>query len=390
MVKIKKKIISFNTWPTFTEKEIKVANKVIASGKVNYWTGIYCKKFELNFKKKFGLKHTISVANGSLALDAAVNVLNLKKNDEVIVTPRSYVSSASCVQKTSAKIRFVDVDLNTQNISIDEIKKNINSNTRLIICVHLAGWPCDIEKIKKIIGKRNIRIIEDCSQAHGAMINGKYAGSMGDISVWSFCNDKIISTLGEGGMISCKSDNLFKKIWAYKDCGKNLDKVLKKNKNNLFKWIHDFDGTNLRMTEIQAAVGNVQLEMLDNMIRKRSKNSSLIWKNILKSENIFAPIIPKNILHAGYRCYLFAKNKNTRNRFITHLNKNGIDANQGSCPEIYREKRFSRYNNYKVLKNAKKLGDISVSLPSHHLIDKKGINFLINQINKFIIKNDNQ
>ena len=380
-----KKIISFSDWPKFSKKEILVTSKVMASGKVNYWTGNLCKKFENDFKKFFKLKNCITMANGSVALDAAVNTLNLKKNDEVLVTPRSYVSTASCLLNTPAKIKFVDVDFNSQNLSIENLKLMINKKTKLIICVHLAGWPCDIQKIKKIIGnKQKIFIIEDCSQAHGAKINNKYVGSMGDISVWSFCNDKIISTIGEGGMISCKSKLIYKKLWAYKDCGKNYDKILKKNKNNLFKWIHDFKGTNLRMTEAQAAVGIEQLKNLNRMTNLRFKNIKFIYKNIKKNNLIHVPVLPKKIFHAGYRCYLTAVNKKIRNKFISYLASNGIDANQGSCPEIYKEKRFSNFNKYRVLKNAKKLGELSISLPSHHLISKKKLLYLVNKINHFI------
>ena len=212
----------------------------------------------------------------------------------------------------------------------------------------MAGWPCDIQKIKKIIGKKQkIYIIEDCSQAHGAKINNQYVGSMGDISVWSFCNDKIISTIGEGGMISCKSKLIYKKLWAYKDCGKNYDKIFKKNKNNLFKWVHDFNGTNLRMTEVQAAVGIEQLKNLKKMINIRFKNIQFIYKNIKKNNFIYTPVLPKNIFHSGYRCYLIAANKKIRNKFISYLASCGIDANQGSCPEIYREKDFQILINIK-------------------------------------------
>ncbi len=300
--------IKFNSWPKYNIREKRIVNKIISTGKVNYWTGKYCSIFENKFKNKFNLNYTISVANGSVALDAAVNVLDLKKGDEVLVTSRSYISTASCVQKTLATIKFIDIDMYNQNISLQSIKENINKKTKLIICTHLAGWPCDVNKIKKIIEKRKILIIEDCSQAHGAMINNKYTGSFGDISVWSFCNDKIMSTLGEGGMISCKTKKLYKKLWAYKDCGKNIDKIYKKNNGKLFKWVHDFDGTNLRMTEIQAAVGIEQLKKLPNMVKRRFYNLKTLRKKI-NNEKIFVPNYPKNIIHAGYRFYFFVKEK---------------------------------------------------------------------------------
>ena len=371
--------------PIIGKDEKKFVNDCLNSNWISS-KGDYIAKFEKKFSQYIKIKHSLTVSNGTAALHLALLALDLKKSDEVLVTPRSYVSTASCLQNTKAKIKFVDIDLNTQNVSTSEIKKNLSKNTRLIICTHLAGWPCDMKTIKKIIGKRKIFIIEDCSQAHGAKINNRYVGSFGDISVWSFCNDKIISTIGEGGMISCNNRYLYKKLWAYKDCGKNLDKVFKSKKDYLFKWVHDFDGTNLRMTEVQAAVGIEQLKKLKKMLNIRSQNVSLISKGIIKNKKIISPKIPKNIFHAGYRCYLTAKNKIIRDNFINYLNKKGFDANQGSCPEIYKEKRFSNKRKYKELKNAKKLGDISISLPSHHLIQKKQIKKLINTINNFIIK----
>jgi dTDP-4-amino-4,6-dideoxygalactose transaminase len=387
MVKTKKKI-SLYSWPKYSAEEIKIVKKIMSSGKVNYWTGNECTNFENNFKKKFKLNYAISVANGSVALDAAINSLSLKKGDEVLVTSRSYVSTASCVQSTKAKIKFLDIDLKNQNILFSDLISKINKNTKVIICTHLAGWPCDINKIKKIINNKNIIIIEDCSQAHGAKINGEFVGSMGDLSVWSFCNDKIISTLGEGGMVGCKSFKLWKKIWAYKDCGKNYLKIHSNSnsKNKLFKWVHDDEGTNLRLTEIQAAVGNYQLKKLDMMVNRRNANCKFLWKNIKKNKYIFSPTVPKNIKHAGYRCYLYAINKLIRDKFLDYLNENGIDANQGSCPEIYKEKRFSNHEKYKVLQNAKKLGEISVSLPSHHLLKKNDLIYMVNKINKFLNK----
>lgn len=385
MEKIK---IKFNEWPKYTNEEQKEVLNIVKSGKVNYWTGNKCTEFENRFKKKFKLRHTITVANGSVALDAAIKVLNLKKNDEILVTPRSYVSTASCIQSSPAKIKFVDIDLDNQNLSPSEIKKKISKNTKVIICTHLAGWPCDVLKIKKIIGKRKIFLIEDCSQAHGAKINNINVGSIGDISIWSFCNDKIISTLGEGGMIACKNKNIWKKLWAYKDCGKNYDKIFGTRKSKLFNWVHDYQGTNLRMTEIQAAVGIIQLKNLDKMIFKRNYNCKFVWKNIVDNKIIYCPDIPKNIMHSGYRCYIFAKNRNIRNEIIEYLNKKGIDANQGSCPEIYREIRFKNKQKYKILHNAKKLGNLSISLPSHNFIEKRRLQYMVDTINTYIKIND--
>ena len=203
-------------WPSYSDEEINSVKKVLKSGKVNYWTGIQCKKFEKLYKKKFKLNYCISVANGSVALEAVLKSLSLKKSDEVIVTSKSYQSSASSIVNVGARPIFCDVDFNTQNIDTDDIRKKITKRTKAIICVHIGGWPCDMEKIMKIAKKNNIKVIEDCSQAHGAKINNRFVGSFGDMAVWSFCNDKIISTGGEGGMIAVKNEKYWKKIWSYK------------------------------------------------------------------------------------------------------------------------------------------------------------------------------
>ena len=224
-------------WPKHSKNEIDAVKNVLKSNKTNYWSGLQCKKFEKIFSKYIGTKFGVAVANGSLALDGAVEALNLKKNDQIIVTPRSYMSSASCIVRNGCIPKFVDVNINTQNIDPLNILNSINKNTKAIICVHLAGLPCDMHKIKKIAKKYKLKIIEDCSQAHGAMINGKKVGSFGDISTWSFCYDKIISTGGEGGFIATNNKKLWKKIWSIKDIGKDYDSVFKKKTQGGFQMV---------------------------------------------------------------------------------------------------------------------------------------------------------
>ena len=220
----------------------------------------------------------LQLQNGSLALDAAIEALEFTPSDEILVTPRSYMSSASCIIRSGQKAKFVDVDLNSQNIDPNKIEKAINKNTKAIICVHLSGYPCDMKSIKFIARKYNLKIIEDCSQAHGARINNEVVGSFGDISTWSFCNDKIMSTGGEGGFIATNNNKLWKKIWSIKDIGKDYDSVFNKKHKEGFKWFHDHIGTNMRMTEMQAAIGLVQLSKLDKMIKIRNNNTKKYGK----------------------------------------------------------------------------------------------------------------
>ncbi len=361
------------TWPEFSNNEISNVIKVLKSKKVNYWTGNECLSFEKEFKNKFNLKNCSTIANGSLALDCAVRALNIKKGDEVIVTPRSYISSVSCVINQSAKPIFVDININSHNIDPDLVEKKINKKTRAIICVHLAGFPCDMLKINSIAKKNNIYVIEDCSQAHGAKIGKKYVGSFGDISIWSFCNDKIISTGGEGAIISVKNNKIFNKVLSIKDCGKNFDKISKLKNDIGFKWVHDSIGTNMRLTEIQAAIGRYQLKKLDQWNKKRKFNAHYIWNQCQKIKNVIVPHVPKNFTHAGYRCIIRIDIKKlktgwSRNRIITKLKKNNINCSVGSCPEIYLEKYFvdNQLMPKKRLINAKLVGEQSIAFEINH------------------------
>ena len=246
-------------WPNFSKKLISKVGSILASGKINYTDGPYGIKFEKKFSEFVGNKYSIAICNGTAALEVAIRSLRLPKNSEIIVSARSFFSSASCIVNTGHTPVFADVSLLTQNISIDDIEKKITKKTKAIICVHLAGLPCDIYNIKKIADKKKIKIIEDCSQAHGASINNKQVGSFGDVSTWSFCNDKIISTLGEGGMISTNKKKIYEICKTYINHGTNL-----KNNKKTEKFIYnkDYFGTNLRITEIQSFAGLEQLKNL--------------------------------------------------------------------------------------------------------------------------------
>ena len=276
-------ILPYSKWPVYDQILIRGISKIISSGKVNYLFGKYGREFEEKFSNFHKIKYSVAVSNGTVGLELALASFNFKKDDEVLVTPRSYYSSASCIIRNNLKPIFVDIDPSTQNICIKDIKRKFTRRTKCIICVHLGGLPCDMNNIIHFAKKNNIKVIEDCSQAHGASIKKKYVGTFGDIGVWSFCNDKIISTLGEGGMVSTNNKKLFEKIWALKDIGKNYRKFINKDKNNYkFRWLHDSIGTNARMTEIQAYAGIYQLRNLYKFIHLRKKNSEYIF-NQLKS-----------------------------------------------------------------------------------------------------------
>ena len=370
--------MKYSNWPYFSKEEASIVSKVLLSNKVNYWTGSKNKEFEDSFSKYCNTKYAIALSNGTVALEIALKSLNISTGDEVIVTPRSFIASVSCVINVGAKPVFADVDLNTGNITHETIKKNLSNKTKAIICVHLGGFPCEMDSIMKLAQKCKLFVIEDCSQAHGAFYKNRPVGSIGDIGTWSFCQDKIISTAGEGGMITTNNKKLWSKMWSLKDHGKNYE-IIQKNKFKKdigYNWVHDSFGSNFRMTEIQASIGIYQLKKLNkwNYIRKRN---SLMIINALKEflDMVRIPQIPNNINHAWYKCYIYINPKYNRNEVLRNLKAYGLPCMPGSCPEIYNEKAFDKNNARpnKNLMNAKELGDTSIAFSVHPSLKKKEI-----------------
>ena len=388
-----------NSWPSFTKHESKIAQKIIASSKVNYWTGNEGKLFEAEFSKWVGVRYAIAVSNGSVALDLALKSLDLKKGDEVIVTPRSFVASATSVVNCGAKPVFADVDLSSGNLSSKTIIRKITKKTKAIICVHLGGLPCEIDEILKLAKKFNLYVIEDCAQAHGAFYKNKSVGSIGHIGAWSFCQDKIITTGGEGGMITTNDKKLWQKMWAFKDHGKNYHSVFKKKHPPGFRWLHDSFGTNFRMTEVQSAIGRYQLRKLKSWNKIRRRNASIIQNIALKfPEFLHVPHLPTHSNHAFYRCYIQVKenslkNKWNRDKIISEIVSHGVPAFSGSCSEIYLEKAFkdSKFSIKKRLPNAKELGETSLCFLVHPTLTMKDMNKVSSVLLKVFtkIKKDN-
>ena len=360
-------------WPNFSKNLISKVTRILTSGEINYSYGPYGKKFEKEFSKFVGNEYSVAICNGTAALEVAIKSLQLPKNSEIIVSARSFFSSAACIVNTGHIPIFADVNLLTQNISLDDIKKKINKRTKAIICVHLAGLPCNMRDIKKLANKNKIKIIEDCAQAHGASIDNKQVGSFGDVSTWSFCNDKIISTLGEGGMISTNNKKIYDFCKIYINHGSVLN-----NKKNSEKFVYNknFFGTNLRITEIQSVSGLEQLKNLKKIQIKREQMAKNYFHIISKYQNYTYSYFPStNIKCSWYRFYFFMKTdiknyQNIRFKIIKNLKKNNLKCFTGSCPEIYLEKSFKKLNNFKAirLKNCKILGETSIALDVNHTL----------------------
>lgn len=380
----------FSPWPSFSIKEAKKAQEILLSNRVNYWTGQECKHFEKEFADYTGTKYAVSLMNGTVALDVALISLGIGKGDEVIVTSRTFLASVTSIVNSGAKPVFADIDRESQNITPVNISQAITKKTKAIICVHLAGWPCDMDEIKKIAKINNCYIIEDCAQAHGAKYKGKSVGSIGDIGCWSFCQDKIITTGGEGGMVTTNNKVLWKKMWSYKDHGKSYDLVHKKNPPKGFRWLHESFGTNLRMLEIQGAIGRIQLRQLDDWVKKRNTYQNKIWETSRKLKGLRVPNfkcsscnntkLSSPCIHAAYKCYVFVENKQlkkgwSRDKIADEINKIGVPCVSGSCSEVYLEKAFKNtsFIPKKRLKIAQELGSSSLAFLVHPSLTSKEI-----------------
>ncbi len=333
---------AFPSWPSYGDDEVEAAADVLRSGKVNYWTGDIGRQFEREYAASVGTEHAVAVANGTLALELALHALGIGPGDEVIVPARTFVATATSVLMRGATPIFADVEADSGNISAATIEPLITPRTKAIICVHLAGWPCEMDDINALAQRHGLRVIEDCAQAHGATYRGRPVGSLGDIAAFSFCQDKIITTGGEGGMVTTNDAVLWKRAWSYKDHGKDWDAVHHREHPGVFRWVHDHIGTNWRLTEMQSAIGRIQLKKLPQWTATRARNALALRNALAHSADLRIPAPPTHMRHTWYKFYAYLQPGNestigTRDAIVTELQRRGIPAGCGSCGEIYRE-----------------------------------------------------
>jgi dTDP-4-amino-4,6-dideoxygalactose transaminase len=348
-----------------------LVKEVLLSNKVNYWTGTEAREFEKEYARYFGSQHAIALANGTVAIDLALIALGIGQGDEVIVTPRSFVASASTVVNCGAKPVFADVDADSQNITAETVARVLTPKTKAIICVHLSGWPCEMDAIMQLAEEQDLVVIEDCAQAHGASYRGQSVGTIGAVGAWSFCQDKIMTTGGEGGMITLDDEKLYQQMWSFKDHGKSFEKVNTPNPSTGFRYIHDTVGTNWRLTEMQAALGRYQLTQLDDWVSQRRGNVATFNRELAEVDGIRLTIPPEHVNHACYKYYFFTepdalKSGWDRDRLVAEIVDRGVKCFTGACPEIYREEAFTGiYGEHSVLPVAASLGTTSVMFNVH-------------------------
>lgn len=365
-------VTPFAPWPYFEPDEIEAAVKVLQSGKVNYWTGQEGRLFEREFAEYVGTKHAIALHNGTVAIELALYAMGVGEGDEVITTPRTFIASASAAVMRGARPIMADVDRDSGLITAETIEKVITPRTKAIIVVHLAGWPADMDPIMELARKHNLWVIEDCAQAHGAKYKGKSVGSIGHAGAWSFCQDKILTTGGEGGMLTLNDDMLWSKAWSFKDHGKSYDAVYNRQHPPGFRWLHEDFGTNWRMLEVQSAIGRVILRKLDGWIEKRRMHAHYLSERFREIPALRVPEVPADLYHAYYKYYAYVrpemlKSGWNRDRIMIAISEAGIPCTTGSCGEIYLEKAFARrgWQPAERLPVARELGETSLMFLVH-------------------------
>lgn len=368
------------TWPCFDAQDMDAVSRVLASGRVNYWTGVEGRRFEEEFAAWLGRKHAVAVANGTVALELALFALGIGPGDEVITSCRTFIASASAIVMRGATPILADVDIESQNITAETVEPLISSRTRAIIVVHLAGWPCDMDPLLSLARSRGLRIIEDCAQAHGARYKGRLVGSLGDIAAFSFCQDKIMTTGGEGGMLCTDQNELWQRAWSFKDHGRTMSKCWPPQKGSSFRYIHDSFGTNWRLTEIQAALGRQALLKLDSWISRRRSNADIFSQRLAHCPALRLTIPGDDYYHSYYKYYAFLRPENIRpewdrDRILFELQQRGISCLSGSCPELYREKAFVAAGlvPYEAMPTARSLGETSLMFQVHPTLEAQHI-----------------
>ncbi|MFH7806434.1 DegT/DnrJ/EryC1/StrS family aminotransferase [Acinetobacter sp. BSP-53] len=382
---------AFEPWPSFTQEEADAVSQVLLSNKVNYWTGQECREFEKEFSQFAETKYAVALANGTVALDVALKALGIGAGDDVIVTSRTFLASASSIVTAGANPIFADVELDSQNISRRTIEAVLTPNTKAIICVHLAGWMCDMDQIIQLAEEKGLYVIEDCAQAHGARYKGKSAGSIGHVAAWSFCQDKIMTTGGEGGMVTTNDETLWKKMWSYKDHGKNFDSIYNKQHPPGFRWLHDSFGTNWRMMEMQGVIGRIQLKKMPEWTAKRLANMQKIYTAFADSPYFTVHRPSDDYVHAAYKCYVQVNIDAlpegwSRDRIMQEINALNVPCFSGSCSEVYLEHAFdgTPWRPAQRLQNAQKLGETSLMFLVHPTLSQENMDKTVASIQQVI------
>jgi dTDP-4-amino-4,6-dideoxygalactose transaminase len=360
------------SWPCFDQEESDAVSRVLLSNKVNYWTGTEGREFEREFATFADSEFAIAVSNGTTALDLALKGLALSRGDEVVVTPRTFLASVSSIVTAGAVPVFADVDANSGNITAETVAAVLSPRTKAVICVHLAGMPCEMDEIMALAEEQGLYVVEDCAQAHGARYKGVSVGSIGHVGAWSFCQDKIMTTGGEGGMVTTNNKALWSAMWSYKDHGKSWEAVYETEHPPGFRWLHESFGTNWRLTEMQSAIGRIQLKKMPTWTARRQQNAAMLDKAVDGLSCIRRVEVPQHVEHACYKHYMYVRPEQlvagwSRDKIVAEISARGVPCFQGSCSEVYLEKAFDStdWRPKSPLPSARLLGETSLMFLVH-------------------------
>lgn len=374
-------------WPHFDEEQVEAAAAVLRSGRVNYWTGEEGRLFEREYAHYLGRRYAVAVSNGTLALELALEAFGIGAGDEVVVPARTYVASASCAVMRGAVPVVADVDRDSQLITARTIAAVLTPRTRAVVVVHLAGWPCEMDEIMALAAERNLIVIEDCAQAHGAFYKGRPVGSIGHAGAFSFCQDKIMTTGGEGGMLALDDEVAWRRAWAYKDIGRSYEAVYEREHAQGFRWLTESFGTNWRLTEMQSALGRIQLRCLPHWRAQRAANAAILIEALAPLPIFRIPLPPAHCEHAWYKFYAFVDASRlapgwSRDRLMAAIEAAGVPCTVGSCSEIYREKAFTdrRWGPLAPLPVARELGETSLCLLVHPTLDASAVHEMARRV----------
>jgi dTDP-4-amino-4,6-dideoxygalactose transaminase len=370
-------------WPSYGDDEIAAVTEVLRAGRGNAWSGDIGRTFEREYAAYCGVKHGLAVANGTVALELALHGLEIGPGDDVIVPARTFVATAAAVALRGARPVVADIDPASQNLTADTVAAALTPRTRAIIPVHLAGWPVDMTPLLALARAHGLLIIEDCAQAHGASDHGRAVGGIGDIGCFSFCQDKIISTGGEGGMVVTNNRAAYERMWSFRDHGKNMQRATSDAATSGFQFLVDDFGTNWRLTEMQAAIGRLQLAKLPAWVARRRAIAALLSEALAAVPGVTVPQPPAHAMHSFYK-YVFQidpqklKDGWDRDRVIAALETRGVPARVGGCPDISREAAFARHNLTPAapLQGAAYLAARTIMLPVHPTLSDGNVAFL--------------
>lgn len=328
-----------NWWPYHSDDEVEAVAAVLRSGRTNYWSvNSHGQAFEQEFAKFHGPGvQALAVTNGTAALELALHALGIAPEQgwsgqlaEVIVPCRTFMATASAVVNSGYQPVLADIDAETLNVTVDTLEARRTEYTRAVIVVHWAGLPCDMPAICAWAKKHGILVIEDCAHAHGATLQGHHelpVGIWGAIGCYSFCVGKIMSTGGEGGMVVTRDAAMHKRMAAYRDHGRY--QMMGSKDMTAFEWTVEEFGSNLRMTEMQSAIGRIQLRKLKGWVERRRDIAEF-----------YDYLLGQKVRRPGHSFYLYLAQIDNRDEVLERLLSKDIPARIGGCPNIGREAVF--------------------------------------------------